>query len=93
MEVPVFKRKHYGTPQSTMLIIVNYVVFAVILAITDASAGWFFWIAMALLARYNYFNIRKDREEYSKIRIIAYVISVVVMVALFFVFRFANHKH
>ena len=87
MEVPTFKRKHYGTPQSAMLIIANYVVFAVVLSFTGGKTGWFFWIAILLLALYNFFNIRKDREEYTKARIIAYVISIVIMVAMFFVFK------
>ena len=87
MEVPTFKRKHYGTPQSTILIIANYVVFGVILSISGGKANWFFWIAILLLALYNFFNIRKDREEYTKARIIAYVISIVIMVAMFFVFK------
>lgn len=90
MEVPVFKRKHYGTPQSTTLIIANYVVFAVVLTITDGKAGWFFWIALALLALYNFFNIRKDRGEYTKARIIAYVISVLVLIGMFFLFKFKS---
>jgi hypothetical protein len=84
---PTFKRKHFGTPQSTMLIIANYVVFTVILSISNGKAGWFFWIAMALLALYNFSNIRKDREEYTKARIIAYVISIAVMIGMFFLIR------
>ena len=87
MEVPTFKRKHYGTPQSTILIIANYVVFAVILSITGGKANWFFWIGTALLALYNFFNIRKDREEYTKARIIAYIISIALMIAMFFLFK------
>jgi predicted membrane channel-forming protein YqfA (hemolysin III family) len=89
---PIFKRKHYGTPQSTILIIINYVTFGVILAFSNGKIGWFFWIALALLAVYNYFNIRKDREEYNKPRIIAYVISIVMMVAFYFIFKLKDYR-
>lgn len=86
-----FKRRHYGTPQSTTLIIANYVVFAVILTFTAGKTGWFFWIAIGLLALYNFFNIRKDRAAYNKPRIIAYVISIVTMAALFFLFKYKGY--
>ena len=89
---PIFKRKHYGTPQSTLLIIINYVTFGVILAISNGKIGWFFWTALGLLALYNYFNIRKDREEYNKARIIAYAISVVMMVAFYFIFKLKDYR-
>jgi hypothetical protein len=42
---------------------------------------------MGLLALYNAYSIRREREEYDKIRIIAYIISIAGMVLLFFVFR------
>ena len=84
---PMFKRRHYGTPQSTLLIISNFVVFGIILTLSGKNAGWFFWIALALLALYNYSNIRKDREEYTKARIIAYILSLAAIVGMFFLFR------
>lgn len=89
---PTFNRRHYGTPQSTLLIIINYVTFAVILTISSGRIGWFFWIALALLAGYNYINIRKDREEYTKARIIAYIISVVMMVVFYFIFKLKDYR-
>ena len=42
---------------------------------------------MGLLAIYNFLNIRKDREEYDRARIIAYIVSLALMVAMFFLFR------
>jgi uncharacterized membrane protein HdeD (DUF308 family) len=85
----VYKRRHYGTPQSMLLIISNYAVFAVAASIftTPQSIGWFFWVVIGLLAVYNFFNIRKDREEYNKTRIIAYIISILLMVAMFITYR------
>jgi hypothetical protein len=84
---PIFKRRHFGTPQSTLLILTNFIVFAVIITLKGKSIGWFFWITIALLALYNFNNIRKDREEYNKPRIIAYVVSVLLLVVMFLFFR------
>jgi uncharacterized membrane protein len=85
----VFKRRHYGTPQSFFLITANYIV--LVLAVEFFAActkiNWFFWVALGLLALYNVYSIRREREEYDKIRIIAYLISIAGMVLMFFVFR------
>jgi hypothetical protein len=64
----------------------------VILAISNGKIGWFFWVALGLLALYNYFNIRKDRDEYNKARIIAYIISIVMMVIFYFIFKLKDYK-
>lgn len=85
----VYKRRHYGTPQSMLLIITNYAVFAIATSLfaSGKTINWFFWVCIGLLAIYNFFNIRKDREEYTRARIIAYIISVALMVTIFFIFR------
>jgi len=84
----VYKRRHFGTPQSTLLILTNFTVFAVSASIfVGCTINWFFWVTVGLLALYNFFNIRKDREEYNKFRVIAYVVSIIVMIALFILFR------
>jgi hypothetical protein len=85
----VYKRRHFGTPQSMLLIIGNYAVFAVSTSLfaSGKTINWFFWVCIGLLAIYNYLNIRKDREEYTKVRIIAYVTSIVLIVLVFFVLR------
>jgi hypothetical protein len=88
---PTFKRKHFGTPQSTLLIITNYVVFAVIISFANGKTGWFFWIAIGLLALYNFFNIRKDRDSYNKPRIIAYIVSVAILIGFFFLFKYKGY--
>jgi len=84
----LFKRRHYGTPQSVMLLLTNYLVFAICLSLFASCKpiSVFFWIGMGVLAVYNFLNIRKDREEYTRTRIIAYIVSVLLMVALFFIF-------
>jgi hypothetical protein len=85
----IYKRKHYGTPQSALLIVSNYTVFAFAVSVFAAgkTINWFFWVAMGLLAIYNVFNIRKDREEYTRTRIIAYVLSLLTLVGMFLLFR------
>jgi len=85
----VYKRRHYGTPQSMLLIIANFTVLAINISLfaNEKQINWFFWVVMGLLVIYNFFNIRKDREEYTRVRIIAYVMSVLLMIVLFFLFR------
>jgi 4-hydroxybenzoate polyprenyltransferase len=85
----VFKRRHFGTPQSFFLITANYIVLALAVELFAlcTQINWIFWIVMGLLALYNAYSIRREREEYDKIRIIAYIISIAGMVLLFFVFR------
>jgi len=91
----VFKRRHYGTPQSTLLIMANYVVFAVDLSLfgSGATVDTFFWIVLGVLAIYNITNIRKDREQYNRVRIIAYIISVALMAGVFILFRLKIQNH
>ena len=85
----VYKRRHFGTPGSFYLIAINYVVLALAIQAFAACTqiNWFFWIVIAALAGYNLYKLRRDREEYDKIRIIAYIISVAGMAIMFFVFR------
>ncbi|WP_461450633.1 hypothetical protein [Mucilaginibacter sp.] len=85
----VYKRRHYGTPQSVQLIIANFTVLTVAISIFAGGkhVNWFFWVLMGLLVIYNVLNIRKDREEYNRARIIAYVFSVLLMIALFLAIR------
>ena len=85
----VYKRRHFGTPQSFFLITVNYITLAIAIQLfaSCTKIQWFFWVVMGLLAAYNAYKIYRDREEYDKIRIIAYIIGVAGMVLLFFVCR------
>jgi threonine/homoserine efflux transporter RhtA len=87
----VYKRRpnHNNTPESIILIVTNYIVFAVATQLFAACTkiGTFFWVIIAALALYNFFNIRKNREDYGKPQVIAYVISVAGMFLLFFLMR------
>ena len=91
----LYKRRHYGTPQSILLIMANYVVFAVATSMFASSdtINIFFWIVMGVLAIYNFTNIRKDREQYNRIRIIAYVISLALLVIMFILLRIKVQNH
>ncbi len=90
----VFKRRHFGTPESFFLITVNYVVVALGMEFWGmcAKINWFFWVAIALLALYNFYQLRREREMYDKVRWIAYGISVAGLVLMFFLFRASSRN-
>ncbi|NCD70418.1 hypothetical protein [Mucilaginibacter agri] len=79
----VFKRRHYGTPPLFSLIIVNSVLICFIVPFfaTCGTIHWLFWVFLALLSTYNFFTVRRYREELTKVMLIAYGISLVVEVA------------
>lgn len=87
----VYKRRpnHNNTPESITLIIANFIVFAVAtqLFVSATQIKTFFWVVVGALAIYNFFNIRKYREDYSKAQVIAYVLSLIIMAIFFFVMR------
>ena len=88
----IFKRRpqHNNTPASVLLIITNFVVTALGVALfTDKEhVNWFFWVMEAILAFYNYYTIRKNLEEFENKGILySYIFSLVLLVAVFFLFR------
>jgi len=87
----VFKRRrrHNNTPESSLLIIANFIVVSISLTLFTSKnhVGWFFWVVVGLLALYNFFTIRRNREEYNKITIIAYIISLIVLCLSFFLLK------
>ncbi|MFI5138434.1 MAG: hypothetical protein ACHQIM_11470 [Sphingobacteriales bacterium] len=84
----VFKRRprHNNTPESILLIIANFIVVAVAesIFVSKHHVNWFFWVVIGLLAVYNFFTIRKYREEFDKLTVISYVLSVAILIAVFF---------
>lgn len=84
----VFKRRHFGTPESFTLITTNYIVVAVGLSITTShhKIHWFFWVIFGLLVVYNVFSLRKNWSEYNKVSIIAYIIGTAGLSLLFLMF-------
>ncbi|MGI4749147.1 MAG: hypothetical protein ACRYFB_00815 [Janthinobacterium lividum] len=85
----IYKRKHFGTPQSVSLIITNYIV--VIIAVQVFAmvtpVNWYFWIVIGLLAIYNLYQVRKNREDFDRKNLIVYAISLVLLLVVFFLFR------
>jgi len=83
---PIFTRRHYGTPETFTLIVINYAVVTfglMIFGTSDHKINWFFWVVLAILAIYNGYSIYRYREEYNKVAIIAYVISTAGLGLLF----------
>lgn len=87
----VYKRRpnHNNTPETITLIVANFIIFSVAtqLFVSINKIGTTFWVVVAVLALYNFFNIRKFRELYNRPQIIAYVLSLIIMLVFFFVMR------
>lgn len=85
----IYKRRHFGTPQSVSLIVTNYIV--TIIAIQAFAMclhiNWFFWVVIGSLAIYNIFQIRKNQEVFDRKNLIVYGISLVLLLAVFFLLR------
>jgi hypothetical protein len=87
-EVYKRRRRHNNTPESILLIIANYIVIFVSLSLFTGKnqVNWFFWVIAGLLAVYNFFTVRRNREEFNRITVISYVASMVVLIAVCFLF-------
>ncbi|HEX8023616.1 hypothetical protein [Mucilaginibacter sp.] len=88
---PVFRRRqnHNNTPESVILIITNVIVFIVATEVfaNCTKISNVYWFVLGALGVYNFFNIRKYREDYGKAQYIAYVVSIIVLIAMFFLLR------
>jgi hypothetical protein len=80
------RRRHDNTPASMVLIITNYIVTSILFTSVSATS-WFFAIVMAGLILYNVYTIRRNREEYTRINIIAYIVGWAGIILLYFVTR------
>ena len=83
----IFKRRprHNNTPPSVLLIITNFIVTAAALSLFSNKdhVNWFFWVIEAGLALYNFFTIRRNREEFeSKSIVYSYIFSLALLVAV-----------
>lgn len=85
----IYKRRHFGTPQSVSLIVTNYIVVVIAVQVFAMAnpINWFFWVIIGLLAVYNFFQIRKNREDFDRKNMIVYAVSVVLLLAVFFLLR------
>ena len=80
------RRGHRNMPPMLSLTITNYIV-AILLFTTINATSWFFYVVLACLAWYNFYTIRRNRDEIIRINIIAYAIGWAGIVLLFFVTR------
>ncbi len=80
------RRRHDNTPASMVLIITNYIVTAILFSSINATS-WFFYVVLAGLAVYNYFTIRRNHEEYTRVNTIIYIASWAGILGLFFLTR------
>jgi uncharacterized membrane protein HdeD (DUF308 family) len=88
----VFKRRrnHNNTPEVILLIITNFIVTSLAITIFTGkdSINWFFWIVEGILAYYNYYTIRRNREEFENNgTLISYIISLALLIVVFFLFK------
>jgi hypothetical protein len=83
------RRRHNNTPKSTLLIIANFVVVLVATSLFTSCGkiNWFFWVVVASLGVYNFFDVRRYHEEYNKITTITYIVSLVLLVGMFIFFK------
>jgi hypothetical protein len=88
----LFKRRprHNNTPPTVLLIITNFIVTALGLALFSDKdhINSFFWVILAFLAVYNFFTIRRNREEFENKGILySYIFSLVLLAVLIVVLK------
>jgi len=89
----VFKRRHYGTPESFSLITANYVILALLMTIYGTvHMHWSFWLFIGFLLLYNANIIRRNLDEFRGRKKIGYIISLIGLVGMFFLFRYGTHR-
>ena len=76
------RRRHNNTPSFIMLFFANFIVISVAtsLAASCNKVHWFFWVIAAGLATYNFFNIKRNREEYTRVVTIVYVVMTLLII-------------
>jgi hypothetical protein len=92
----LYKRRtnHNNTPPSVLLILTNCIVLAVLIQMFTScdKINNFFWAIIALLALYNVYTIRRNREEYNKLNIIIYAASIIGMGLVFYYINSQPHN-
>ncbi len=85
----LFKRRHFGTPQSVSLIVTNYIVTVIDIQVFAmcTQIKWYFWAVLGLLAAYNFFQIRRNHEVFDRKNLIVFGISLILLLAVFFLLR------
>ncbi len=85
----IYKRRHFGTPESVSLIVINYIVTVIDIQVFAMCTPikWYFWAVLGLLAIYNFYKIRNDRETFGRKNLIVYGISLMLLLVVFFLLR------
>jgi threonine/homoserine efflux transporter RhtA len=80
------RRNHNNTPPLVLLILTNCIVFALLIQFFAAcdKVNNFFWAALAVLAFYNLYTIRRNPDEHNRLNIIIYSVSIVGMIVTFY---------
>lgn len=88
------RKSHNNTPPSVLLIFTNCIVLAVLIQMFTScdKINNFFWAAIAVLALYNAYTIRRNREEYNKLNTIIYVASIIGMGLVFYYINSQPHN-
>lgn len=88
------RRAHDNTPPQLLLIVTNCIVLAVLVSLfaTCDKISNFFWGALAVLAIYNAYTIRRNRELYNRLNTIVYVVSIIGMVIVFYFINKQPHN-
>jgi hypothetical protein len=83
----IFRDRNYSQQSLVSLITANYIVFAIAVqaSVNCERVHWFFWVALAGLAWYNYYIIKRNSEEFSEKKTqIIYVVSVLGLGLLYY---------
>ncbi len=85
----IYKRRHFGTPESVSIIVTNYIVTIIDIQVFAicTQIKWYFWAVIGLLAVYNFYKISKNIEVFDRKNLIVYGISLVLLLAVFFLLR------
>jgi hypothetical protein len=64
----LFRDRNYSQQSLVSLITANYIVFAIAVqaSVNCERVHWFLWVALAGLAWYNYYIIKRNTEEFAE---------------------------
>lgn len=88
----VYKRRHFGTPWLFTLFVVNAIATCLVMPAVGHCdhISWLFWVFVGGLAAYNFYTIRRNREDFNKVSIISYIIFMLLILGGILYFLFPN---
>lgn len=75
----LYNRRHFGTPWLFSLFIADAIAVCLVVPFFRWPVNWIFWAFIVLLAVYNFFTIRRNREDFNRISIISYIIFLLIL--------------